>query len=386
MILGELLIECPHLAREYLNDATETTKSFVTDPDFFSDLGLESTSGRMYRTDDDSLRSSYHHDNSPARRIHAYTDHDLGSDTKTHEAHQPSSRARHPTRQLLVEAKDFNRLVPIGASSELLTEEPLLAHAYLGDEVKTAKFFLIDPYITKHHGLQAGRRIEGSYTPLGHRDTQIKIRGHRVEFGEIEYWVVRPAPEISQAAVMLLSGPVGRSSVLTVMLETVDGGENSDVDNNLQGLSQADLLEPTITMRESFEEVRGYLISILPRYMVPDIFTTMSRLPLNSSGKLDRRAIDLCPKGMKPEDLDICLPNAAAKANVSTEVGRQLQHLWASVLGRPANTVGATDSFFHLGSDYITTMRLVEASSLLPPYAAMVASQLRRCTLLSLRS
>lgn len=104
---------------------------------------------------------------------------------------------------------------------------------------------------------------------------------------------------------MLLSGPVGRSSVLTVMPETVDGGENSDVDNNLQGLSQADLLEPTITMRESFEEVRGHLISILPRYMVPDIFTTMSRLPLNSSGKLDRRAIDLCPKGMKPEDLDI---------------------------------------------------------------------------------
>ncbi|KAH7183742.1 hypothetical protein BKA60DRAFT_402096, partial [Fusarium oxysporum] len=257
-IPGELLIEGPHLAREYLNDATETTKSFITDPDFFSDLGLESTSGRMYRTDDDSLRSS-----------------------------------------------------------------------------------------------------EGSYTPLGHRDTQIKIRGHRVEFGEIEYWVVRPAPEISQAAVMLLSGPVGRSSVLTVMLETVDGGENSDVDNNLQGLSQADLLEPTITMRESFEEVRGHLISILPRYMVPDMFTTMSRLPLHSSGKLDRRAIDLCPKGMKPEDLDIYLPNAAAKANVSTEVGRQLQHLWASVLGRPANTVGATDSFFHLGSDYITTMRLV---------------------------
>ncbi|KAI1044220.1 hypothetical protein LB505_008610 [Fusarium chuoi] len=273
----------------------------------------------------------------------------------------------------VVDPKDFNRLVPIGAPGELLIEGPLLARGYLGDEMKTAKSFLIDPGFTKHHGLQPGRRMyrtgdlvrqnsDGSYTTLGRRDTQIKIRGQRVEFGEIEYWVVRSAPEISQAAVMLLDGPAGQSSVLAVALEIADGGENSAVDNNLQGLSQADLLEPTIAMRESFEEVRGHLISVLPRYMVPDIFIPMSRLPLNSSGKLDRRAIDLFLKGMKPEELDIYRPNAAAKADVSTETERQLQQLWASVLGRPANTVGAKDSFFHLGGDSITAMRLVEAS------------------------
>ncbi|KAF5265191.1 hypothetical protein FOXYS1_3998 [Fusarium oxysporum] len=273
----------------------------------------------------------------------------------------------------VVDPKDFNRLVPIGAPGELLIEGPLLARGYLGDEVKTAKSFLIDPDFTKHHGLQPGRRMyrtgdlvrqnsDGSYTTLGRRDTQIKIRGQRVEFGEIEYWVVRSAPEISQAAVMLLDGPAGQSSVLAVALEIADGGETSAVDNNLQGLSQADLLEPTTAMRESFEEVRGHLISVLPRYMVPEIFIPMSRLPLNSSGKLDRRAIDLFLKGMKPEELDIYRPNAAAKADVSTETERQLQQLWASVLGRPANTVGAKDSFFHLGGDSITAMRLVEAS------------------------
>jgi amino acid adenylation domain-containing protein len=273
----------------------------------------------------------------------------------------------------VVDPKDFNRLVPIGAPGELLIEGPLLARGYLGDEVKTAKSFLIDPDFTKHHGLQPGRRMyrtgdlvrqnsDGSYTTLGRRDTQIKIRGQRVEFGEIEYWVVRSAPEISQAAVMLLDGPVGQSSVLAVALEIADGGENSAVDNNLQGLSQADLLEPTIAMRESFEEVRGHLISVLPRYMVPEIFIPMSRLPLNSSGKLDRRAIDLFLKGMKPEELDVYRPNAAAKADVSTETERQLQQLWASVLGRPVNTVGAKDSFFHLGGDSIIAMRLVEAS------------------------
>ncbi|KAF5598059.1 non-ribosomal peptide synthetase [Fusarium pseudocircinatum] len=273
----------------------------------------------------------------------------------------------------VVNPKDFDRLVPIGAPGELLIEGPLLARGYLGDEEKTANSFLIDPDFTKHHGLQPGRRMyrtgdlvrqnsDGSYTTLGRRDTQIKIRGQRVEFGEIEYWVVRSAPEISQAAVMLLDGPVGQSSVLAVALEIADGGENSAVDNNLQGLSQADLLEPTIAMRESFEEVRGHLISVLPRYMVPDIFIPMSRLPLNSSGKLDRRAIDLFLKGMKPEELDIYRPNAAAKADVSTDTERQLQNLWASVLGRPANTVGAKDSFFHLGGDSITAMRLVEAS------------------------
>ncbi|KAF4340725.1 non-ribosomal peptide synthetase, partial [Fusarium beomiforme] len=273
----------------------------------------------------------------------------------------------------VVDPRDFNRLVPIGAPGELLIEGPLLARGYLGDEVKTATSFLIDPDFTKHQGLQPGRRMyrtgdlvrqnsDGSYTTLGRRDTQIKIRGQRVEIGEIEYWVVRSLPEISQAAVILLDGPVSQSSVLAVALELATGGENSAVDNNLQGLSQADLLEPTIAMQESFEEVRGHLMSILPRYMVPEIFIPMSRLPLNSSGKLDRRAIDLFLKTMKREEVDAYRPNAAAKADVSTDTERQLQHLWANVLGRPANTVGAKDSFFHLGGDSITAMRLVEAS------------------------
>ncbi|KAF4448426.1 hypothetical protein F53441_8149 [Fusarium austroafricanum] len=269
----------------------------------------------------------------------------------------------------VVDPKDYNRLVPIGAPGELLIEGPLLARGYLGDVVKTANSFLIDPGFTKHHGLETGRRMyrtgdlvrqnsDGSYTTLGRRDTQIKIRGQRVEIGEIEYWVVRSSQDISQAAVILLNH--GRSPVLAVALEM--DGETGAVDNSQQGLSQADLIEPSVIMRESFEEVRGHLMSVLPRYMVPEIFIPFSRLPLNSSGKLDRRSIDLFLKSLKAEDLDSYRPNAAAKAEVSTETERQLQQLWAGVLGREPKTVGAKDSFFHLGGDSITAMRLVEAS------------------------
>lgn len=269
----------------------------------------------------------------------------------------------------VVDPNDYNRLVPIGAPGELLIEGPLLARGYLGDQVKTAKSFLSDPGFTKHHGLERGRRMyrtgdlvrqnsDGSYTTLGRRDTQIKIRGQRVETGEIEYWVVRSLPEISQAAVILL--PQGQSSVLAVALEM--DGEFSTVDNSQQGLSKADLIELSVATGESFEEVRSHLISVLPRYMVPEIFIPMSRLPLNSSGKLDRRAIDIFLKSLNVEDLDNYRPNAAAKADVSTETERRLQKLWASVLERAPNTVGAKDSFFHLGGDSIMAMRLVEAS------------------------
>nr|POF23650.1 nonribosomal peptide synthetase vlms [Quercus suber] len=108
-----------------------------------------------------------------------------------------------------------DRLCPIGVPGELLIESPLLARGYLNDEAKTAASFIVDPAFVGGLGLAPGRRMyrtgdlvrqnhDGSFTFLGRRDTQIKIRGQRVEIGEIETWISRLLPSTRAACVDLI--------------------------------------------------------------------------------------------------------------------------------------------------------------------------------------
>lgn len=272
----------------------------------------------------------------------------------------------------VVDVKNYNRLCPIGTPGELLIEGPLLARGYLNDPTKTNTSFLINPDFIAQIGLDGAgpRRMyrtgdlvrqndDGSYTTLGRRDTQVKIRGQRVEVGEIEYWTVRSLPEVHSAAAMLVSREGGQSAVLAVAVEYQNEGTGND---SQEQPFEKGLLSPSMELLGDFEQVRGHLMEVLPRYMVPDIFIPLSRLPLNNSGKLDRRAIDGFLKRMSEEQLENYRPEAAIKAEVVTEAEVRLQKLWSEVLGRPANTIGAKDNFFHLGGDSITAMRLVEAS------------------------
>ncbi len=122
---------------------------------------------------------------------------------------------------------------------------------------------------------------DGTYTTLGRRDTQIKIRGQRVEIGKIEYWVVRLLPEILSAAAMLVRRGDGRAAVLAVAVEFEGEGSVSNIG---QGSSDG-LLAPSMALLEAFEQVRIRLMEVLSRYVVPDLFIPLARLPLNSLGK-----------------------------------------------------------------------------------------------------
>ncbi|RYP17268.1 hypothetical protein DL767_010053 [Monosporascus sp. MG133] len=269
----------------------------------------------------------------------------------------------------VVDPKDYNRLCPIGTPGELLIEGSHLARGYLNDATKTQSSFLIDPGFVTRYGLGSGRRMyrtgdlvrqndDGTYTNLGRRDTQIKIRGQRVEIGEIEYWVVQSLPEIRSAAATLVRRDDSQAARLAVAVEFAS---EDSISNTGHG-PQDGLLAPSVALLGTFEQVRSRLREVLPRYMVPDLFIPMARLPLNNSGKLDRRAIDGVLKSMSEEDLESYRPASAVKAEVSTEDERRLQKLWSDVLGRPANTIGAEDNFFHMGGDSITAIQLVAAA------------------------
>ena len=292
----------------------------------------------------------------------------------------------------VVDPSDFHCLVPIGVAGELLIEGPLLARGYLGDEEKTAAAFVTDPTWLGHFTFapRAGRRYyrtgdlvrqarDGSLVYLGRKDAQAKIHGQRMEMGEIEHWVTKHLVVGGRKAVAvagLISAPTTQA-VLAVALEELEPPP-SDEPSTAQTATplattpqqprpdtgtraQLSLLPLTDARRQFFDELRDSLSGVLPAYMVPALYFPVTKLPLTDSGKLDRKQIwqriqqtDLWPS--------YSLAASGSKDAPSTDTERQLQQLWARVLGISARDIGTRDDFFRSGGDSIAAMRLVAAA------------------------
>jgi aryl carrier-like protein len=190
---------------------------------------------------------------------------------------------------------------------------------------------------------------DGTYTNLGRRDTQVKIRGQRIELGEIEYSVVQSSEDIRSAAAVF----VKREDRPTIAV-AVEVGEGQVGDG---------VLAPSETLQKAWEEIRIRLAEVLPQYMIPDFFIPISKLPVNSSGKLDRRAITAVLEDMDDNKLEeYRLTTGARLVPVTTDMEKQLQQLWSQVLRRPAESIGASDNFFHLNGDSLAAIQLVAAA------------------------
>ncbi|KAH7371925.1 hypothetical protein BKA66DRAFT_590359 [Pyrenochaeta sp. MPI-SDFR-AT-0127] len=271
---------------------------------------------------------------------------------------------------------DYHRLSPIGVAGELLLEGPLLARGYLNDEAKTAAAFVTDPaWAVTQYGLTTERRRfyrtgdlvrqnrDGSLTYIGRQDTQIKIRGQRVEIGEIENWISVLLPEVQSAAVDLViresTDGCGEQLLLAAAVDFKQSSQYLTDDSQSQLASS--LLTPSNFLRETFRQLRSSLSDVLPAYMVPNVYIPMSSLPLNTSGKLDRRVIHEILKTTATDYIQSVFSDEEEKIIPSSETEYRLQILWAEALGLEADKVGTHDHFFQMGGDSISAMRLVAA-------------------------
>ncbi|KAK2668210.1 Polyketide synthase, phosphopantetheine-binding domain [Fusarium oxysporum f. sp. vasinfectum] len=242
---------------------------------------------------------------------------------------------------------------------ELLIEGPLLARGYLNDEVKTNKSFIVDPEFVAKYDLGRNRRMyrtgdlvrqndDGSYTTLGRQDTQIKIRGQRVEVDEIEYHITRH-PSCIQAVVLYVHGQL----VAAFSLPS-DGAAYSGA--ALDGENAVD--KPAAMLVAS--EVQLYLSQYVPDYMIPRLWIPMASLPINSSGKADRRRISEWIKNLDLSSYSD-LEHQVEDGLQVTSTERQLREIWSSVLNKPINHISYRRSFLSLGGDSITAMQVVSA-------------------------
>ena len=216
--------------------------------------------------------------------------------------------------------------VPMGAIGELYIGGVGVARGYLNRPELTPKVFLPDPFAGHSDARMYKTGDLARYLPngdiifLGRNDHQVKIRGFRIELGEIETRL-DGHPLVDKAAVI----EIGEGSNKKLVGYVVAKPDDSLVNN-----------------------LRSHLIACLPEYMVPAAIVRLDSLPLNSNGKLDRKALPV-PESDAFARQDYVEPQG--------DVETVIAHIWAEVLN--LDRVSRNDNFFALGGHSLLAVRLM---------------------------
>jgi amino acid adenylation domain-containing protein len=224
--------------------------------------------------------------------------------------------------------------VPPGGAGELFVGGPGLANGYRGAPGATAERFVPDP---SGHGDRLYRTgdfacldVEGRLRFLGRGDRQVKIRGHRVELGEIERELERH-PGVRQAALAVRPGNAGRVRLVAYY-------------------------EAESTAEPSSDDITAWLSGRLPAEMIPGDLVRLDRFPLTRNGKIDHRALPE-PEPAEPGGRALRGTSEDPVAEPATPTERALAGIWSEVLD--VDHVGLDDDYLALGGDSILAIVVV---------------------------
>ncbi|SFI38015.1 amino acid adenylation domain-containing protein [Pseudomonas syringae] len=220
--------------------------------------------------------------------------------------------------------------VAVGVPGELYIGGQGVAKGYLNRDDLSATQFVVDPFSASENALMYRTgdlvrwRADGNLEYLGRNDDQIKIRGFRVELGEIEARLAEH-PEVREAVVLCRQDVPGDKRLVAYVI--------------------AQQLETVLDI----EHLRSYLQGTLPDYMVPAAYVQLDALPLTANGKLDRKALPA------PDAQSLISRGYEAPQG---EVETLLASIWADVL--TVEQVGRHDHFFELGGHSLLAVMLIE--------------------------
>ncbi|MGB3300324.1 MAG: amino acid adenylation domain-containing protein, partial [Phormidesmis sp.] len=247
----------------------------------------------------------------------------------------------YPIQQTQVYVLDAHlQQVPAGIPGELYIGGAGVARGYLNQPALTAERFIPNPFYSirqqsdRHSfylyktGDRVRYRADGALEYLGRLDQQVKVRGFRIEPGEIET-MLESHLNIQQAAV-ILSGAGDEQKRLIAYVEMID--EAIAIVNPL--------------------DLREFLLDKLPDYMMPAKFVLLKAMPLTANGKIDKKSLPM-PQWNEES------PEHAITPQTDTE--QTLIEIFTALL--PAKSVGIHDNFFELGGDSILAMQIVSKAS-----------------------
>lgn len=221
-------------------------------------------------------------------------------------------------------------LAPYGAPGELHISGAGLARGYLHQPELTAKKFIHNPYSANPNdcslmyktGDLAKYRPNGELEYLGRIDDQVKVRGFRIETGEVEA-CIRKFSGVQQTTVIAVDKPARLVAYIVP--------------------------EPDINLKTDMliDQLKEHMASILPGHMMPSLFTTLTHIPLTAHGKVDRKMLP-APSISHQELRDIILPSSALE--------RQICAIWQQLLG--IDKISINDNFFNIGGDSIRALQV----------------------------
>ncbi|WP_150267101.1 non-ribosomal peptide synthetase [Paenibacillus tepidiphilus] len=215
------------------------------------------------------------------------------------------------------------KLVPDGLKGELCIGGLGVARGYLANPELTALKFVNNPYRAEERLYRSGdyaRRLpNGDLQYLGRMDQQVKIRGYRIETGHIENALL-DHEDIHEAVV------------------TVDGEEGNEKWISAYYVGSKKLLTT---------EIKQFMLSKVPEYMIPSYFVELEAIPLNSNGKLDRKALPK-PWGNPDDSQKYIAPR--------NEIERKMEEIWKAILGM--DRVSVNQDFFEIGGHSLRAIKL----------------------------
>jgi amino acid adenylation domain-containing protein len=211
---------------------------------------------------------------------------------------------------------------PIGVAGELYISGEGVAAGYLNQPELTKERFVDNPFVSNSKMYRTGDLCrympDGNVEFLGRADDQIKVRGFRVELGEIEATLARHA-SVRQAVVVAKTDAQGEKRLIAYVV----------------GPSPK-------------EDLRAYLKEQLPDYMVPTAIIPLQRVPLNANGKVDRQSL-LEPEKFQTQSNGYVAPRTAAETKIA--------EIWSEVLGN--ERIGLGEDFFEIGGHSLAGIQVM---------------------------
>lgn len=256
----------------------------------------------------------------------------------------------------IVDAENSSRLAPVGSVGELWLEGPIVGDGYLNDAEKTFMAFIRDPpWLLRHVGrtglvYRTGDLVryesDGSLVYIGRKDHQVKIRGQRVELGEIEITLERILHSIGARVVVEVVQLINVSTLTLVGFVTLP---------KVEGMTEA---EHEVAVKQAEDGLVDRLAQTLPSYMIPTAFFSLPVVPVTTTGKTDRRELREKARSlllaMRANEAD-----QARKDQVFNSTESIIRDVWIAILNLAEEETSLDADFARLGGDSISAMQIV---------------------------
>ncbi|KAK5632494.1 hypothetical protein RRF57_008208 [Xylaria bambusicola] len=270
----------------------------------------------------------------------------------------------------VVDPSNHDRLMPIGAVGELVLESHAIGRGYIGDEERTSKVFIENPAwcawpelctekpAEKRRMYKTGDLVarcgDGSLLYFGRKDMQVKLRGQRIELGDIETHL---KAILAVDLAVEVGVPRGGGDEDKMLVAFVCLGSQSSVPTDLT-LVDAEVQARLHTLLVNCEE---RLAEKLARYMLPSVYLPLRTLPVTTSGKRDRRGLQRIIASLHKQEL-LAWHRPSAKGSkgrpIVTDMEKRVASLWCKVLKIEVEDLSLEDDFVKRGGDSLAAMKV----------------------------